>query len=117
MDGFLQYTFQFPVIHRLQQILESLHIIRFKHILPAGRYKNEYLIRCLFTQNLCCFHPIQIPHNDIKENNIKISQCLQQFPSTSKLADDAWYLHFFHNFFYSFRHVIAFYDFIITNRY
>ena len=61
-----------------------------KHILPAGRYKYKYLIGCPFAENLCCFHPIQLLHNDIKENNIETFQCLQQFPTTSELTDNAW---------------------------
>lgn len=116
-NGPLQHAFQFPAVHRLQQVLESLRVIGFKHVFPAGGDKDKYLVRGFSAEKLCRFHAVHPPHDDIQEDNVEAFQRLQQLPAALELPDDAWRLHLFHDFPDPLCHVTAFQDFVIAHCY
>ena len=45
LQGPFQHMFQLSLIHRLYQVVESLHIVGVKHIVPAGGEKHQHLVK------------------------------------------------------------------------
>ena len=60
------------VCNRLQNIIKSLNLVAFHHILWHVGNKNNHHFMIQLSDFLCCFHSIDKTHLNIHQNNIEV---------------------------------------------